>query len=127
MGANMKKNDLVFGLTVIGAAFLVFIGYRFLYGKEGAYVQVEIDGTFYARYPLYEDRNIRLEYGGGEGFNELCIQGGKASVLSADCPDRLCVKQRAVSRTGESIICLPHKLAIRITDGKEAEYDGITG
>lgn len=123
----MKKNDLLFGLAVIGAAFLVFLGYRFLYGKEGAYVQVEIDGTVHARYPLYEDRNVRLEYEGYEGFNELSIQGGKVSVLSADCPDGLCVKQREVSRTGESIICLPHKLAITITGSEEAEYDGITG
>jgi len=123
----MKKNDLVFAVVVVGIAFLIFAGYYFVYGKEGAYVRVTVDGEVYAEYPLYEERRVRLEYEGREGFNELVIGEGKASVVSADCPDELCVRQRAVSRTGESIICLPHKLVITVIGGEEVEYDGIAG
>lgn len=124
---SMKRNDFAFAVIVIGIAVLVLGGYYFLYEEEGAYVQVTVEGEFYAEYPLYEDRRVRLEYEGREGFNELVIEEGKASVVSADCPDELCVKQKAISRTGESIVCLPHKLVITITGGEEAEYDGIAG
>ena len=43
----------------------------------------------------------------------------------ADCPDQICVNHRAVSREGESIICLPNQVVISVTDGEEAELDGI--
>jgi hypothetical protein len=54
--------------------------------------------------------------------NTLVIEGGRARIEAADCPDKLCVKQRAISKAGESIICLPHKLVIRIS--RESGVDG---
>ena len=46
----------------------------------------------------------------------------------ADCPDRLCVRQGAVSRVGESIICLPHELVVTV-EGEEMDggLDGVAG
>jgi len=123
----MKKSDFGFAAAVLGAAVLIYFGFSFLHEKEGAYVQVTVDGEVYGEYPLYEEKRVRLEYEGWKGFNELVIENGKASVVSADCPDKICVRQKAISRTGESIVCLPHKLVITIVGGKEAEYDGIAG
>lgn len=123
----MKKGDFWFIGIVLGAAVLIYFGYAFGYGEEGAYVRVTVDGEIYDEYSLYEERRVRLEYEGWEGFNELVIEDGKASVAAADCPDELCVRQKAISRTGESIVCLPHKLVITVIGGGEAEYDGIAG
>ena len=50
----------------------------------------------------------------GEGYNLLVIEGGKAFVKSASCPDGICSSHRAVSKDGESIICLPNKVVIEI-------------
>ena len=55
----------------------------------------------------------------------MTIQDGQAFIEEADCPDKLCVKHKPISRNGESIICLPHKLAIRIVGGEEEEVDVI--
>ena len=52
---------------------------------------------------------------------------GKAYMSGADCPDKLCVKQKAISKKGESIVCLPHKLVVQVTDGSAAEVDAIAG
>ncbi len=40
----------------------------------------------------------------------------------ADCPDKLCVKQGKISKSGESIICLPHKVVVKIS-AEERESD----
>ena len=53
------------------------------------------------------------------------ISNKMASVSDADCPDRLCVRQKAISRKGESIICLPHKLVILIESMEEGDVDAI--
>ena len=43
----------------------------------------------------------------------------------ADCPDKLCVHQKAVSRDGESIICLPNKVVVSIEGGEDREMDAV--
>jgi hypothetical protein len=32
----------------------------------------------------------------------------------ADCPDKLCIRQGIVSRSGERIVCLPNRVSITI-------------
>ncbi len=123
----IKRNDLIFAAAVVIVAVLILFGYNWGVKKEGIYVRVMVDGKVYGEYPLNEERRVQIEYEGQDWENELVIDGKKASVVSADCPDGLCIRQKAISKTGESIICLPHKLVITITGGGEAEYDGIAG
>ena len=121
-----RKNDILFAAAVLVTAVVVYLAVYGIGGSEGVTVQVMKDGEVYAEYPLYEDRKVLLDYGQQEGMNVLVIENGSAAVTEADCPDKLCVKQRAVSRDGESIVCLPHKLVITVVGGEEAEYDGFT-
>lgn len=108
-------NDIILVAALLALAFAAW-GVISFTQKNGEYAVVEIDGTETARYPLDTDIRVDIETEGGH-VNTLVIEGGKASVVSADCPDKLCVKQRSVSRTGETIICLPHRLVIRIEGG----------
>lgn len=121
-----RKNDILLAAAVLVTAVVVYLAVYGIGGSEGVTVQVMKDGEVYAEYPLYEDRKVLLDYGQQEGMNVLVIENGSAAVTEADCPDKLCVKQRAVSRDGESIVCLPHKLVITVVGGEEAEYDGFT-
>ena len=61
-------------------------------------------GNVFGSWPISEDRTVEI----GDG-NRLVIEDGKADMVWADCPDKLCVNQKAISREGESIICLPNK------------------
>lgn len=124
---KVRRADFLFAGVVFGVALAVYMLIHFVYGKEGAYVQVMVDGEVEATYPLAKDTYVRIDYGQAEGVNILVIEDGKASVSEADCPDKLCVKQRSISKNGESIVCLPHKLVITIIGGEEAEYDDFTG
>ena len=47
-------------------------------------------------------------------------------MIDADCPDQLCVNQRAVSADNESIICLPNRVIVEIQSRQESEYDAVT-
>lgn len=49
-------------------------------------------------------------------FNLFSVVNGRVNMEAADCRDQVCVRHRPVSAGGESIICLPHKLVIEITD-----------
>ena len=84
-----------------------------------------VNGTETARYSLAEDAEIRLESENG-GYNILVIKNGKADITEASCPDHVCVDQRAISKTGEAITCLPNKTVITIDSKEEAEIDFVS-
>lgn len=59
-----------------------------------------------------------------DGHNKVVIADGEVWMEEADCPDRLCVSQGKISRSGQTIICLPNKTMVTIKGGK-SEYDGV--
>ncbi len=122
----MKKKrlgDLVLAGSILLAAGVLFLLFR--PGGQGAWAVVTADGEETARYSLGEDRTVRL--GDEEGYNVLQISGGAAAVVEADCGDHTCVRTGAVSREGERIVCLPHKLIIHIEGGGAPGFDASAG
>lgn len=59
----------------------------------------------------------------GEYSNIITIKNREVYMKSSDCPDQICVKQGKIKKQGESIICLPHKLVIRIASEEYPEVD----
>lgn len=120
----MKKNDVILILSILLIAGVVFGLISLIRQEEGGQAEVYIDGEQTASYPL--DQNGEYEITTRQGRNLLVIQEGKVYVTEADCPDKLCVKQRSISKKGETIVCLPHKVVVEISGGAEKEMDAIT-
>lgn len=117
----IKKADIIL------IAFLlltgIFLWWLFSFSSSnGDSVSIFVAGKVTATYPLYEDRKIPLSE--GEFVNNVVIHDGKVSMESANCPGQECVRQGAISKNGESIICLPHRVVITIT-AKNSSYDAI--
>ncbi len=84
-----------------------------LFRGQGAAVEVRIDGKLYGTYSLSEDRIEEIRTGEDQ-LNRLVIRDGKASVDLATCPDGICAAHHPISREGESIICLPHRVVVAV-------------
>ena len=123
--AIMTKADLLLLAAALCAA-LLFVLYLFFAGREGSMVRVVCSGSLWGEYSLQEDREIALSL--ENGTNLLIIRNGQVWMEEADCPDGLCIRQGAVSRVGESIICLPHELVVTVEgeDGGDG-LDGVAG
>lgn len=95
-----------------------------LTAKKGGTVEVYVDGKLTYSYAL--DKNRTFEVDCDNGKNVVEIKDGKVSVIDADCNNRACVKSNAISKNGEQIVCLPHKLIVVIKGGSEGELDART-
>lgn len=42
------------------------------------------------------------------------VKDGKVWVENADCPDKTCERRGAISSFGQSIVCLPNGIAVRV-------------
>ena len=108
----MKKSFLFDG-ALIAILLLISLSaclFMFFNREAGEAVSVEINGEVVGVYPLSRDGEFSLL----GGSNVLIIEDGKAFMKSADCPDKTCVRSRAVSSVGETIVCLPNRVFISV-------------
>lgn len=113
-GGHTRKNDVIFIAVLLAVAVLAGLAILLLRG-EGNTVTVTVDGKTVGTYSLSEDRTVEIRTGGeGEELNLLVIRDGKALVETATCPDGICAAHKPISRDGESIVCLPHKVVITV-------------
>ena len=109
-------------MIVLCVAGLAFLLHEVVGGSGAGSVVVKVEGEIEGVYDLSEDQEIEIN----GGTNILQIKGGKADMIEADCPDQLCVHQKAISRNHESIICLPNRLVISLS-GSQQGFDAVTG
>ncbi len=113
-GRCKLRNDIIFIAALLAIALIAGACMFFLKG-EGDTVRVTVDGALFGEYPLSADAKIEIYTGeAAEDLNVLVIRDGKAFVESATCPDGICAAHRAISRDGESIVCLPHRVVIAV-------------
>ena len=114
----MKKREIIILLIICILAIASMLGIRIYQSRQPAiYVQVSVDGATVYSLLLTEDTTKRIET--ENGYNNLVIKDGYAYIKEADCPDLICVHHGKISKLGESIICLPHKVAVQIVNTKE--------
>ena len=117
----MKKKDWVLAGGILFVEIVWLFVRTLLPDTENGKVVITIDGKVYGEYPLQEERTVDIE-----GKNVLVISDGKADMTEADCPDQICVHQHAISKNGESIICLPNKVVVSVSSSQESELDAVT-
>ena len=125
-----RKHDIVLGLILLSVALILFvIDLTNISPDTGnKKVVVSVDGKKTAEYPLKKDATYELS-GSHLGTNTLVIKSGKAYISEANCPDKQCMKQGKISKTGEMLVCLPNRVVVKIIDSKKDEpvIDGISG
>ena len=110
------------GLILLGAFIAVF----FLHGKQdGSIAVIYQDGNLLKRVDLTEvTEPYEFTVESENGTNVIRVEKNRISVTDADCPDKICVNTGAIPDNGSVIVCLPHRLEIRL---EETEIDAVTG
>ena len=110
---------LVLVLLALAVALLVVIHSR---GREGTYVVVMIRNkeiacyslAINAIYDIYDDYDNYDNNGDNGRKNKIEIKDCRVRMLEASCPNHLCIRQGWISLEGQSIVCLPNKVVVRI-------------
>ncbi len=120
---KFSKRDVIYlsCLLIIGIIFTICI---FAFSKKGNTLVIYVDGEIYGEYSLNSDETIEIndEFGN----NTVIIKDGEAYMVDADCPDGLCMKQGKISKAGQNIVCLPHRLVLEIKGDEKGEFDAIS-
>jgi hypothetical protein len=84
------------------------------------YAEVAVNGQVDRRIPLSEDG---LYSPAGMPNVEIAVEKGMAGFVRSDCPDKICVHMGFLSLPGQSAVCLPNRVVLRVVAGEEDEED----
>ena len=116
-----RKKDLIFIFSIlIIAVFLLLI--QRVYGNaqdEADMIKITVDQKLYGTYDLNKNQTITIQ--NDSGINAIQIQNKKVWMEEADCPDGYCKEQGHISKNKQTIVCLPHKLVVEISNASENE------
>ena len=119
-----NKSDAIIYALVLTLLVASFFVWGSALGDTGEFAIISINGHEEMRLPLLVDAEKTVE--GFAGLNcTVCIKEGVASITEADCPDKLCVDHSPISRSGESIVCLPARITVTISGTEDSEVDGV--
>ena len=111
------KRDIMLISTLIIVCTAAFLIINFVVKKDGITAVVKVDGNIVYMLPLDKNASVTVEgYQGGS--NTVVIENGTVYMKDADCPDKLCEKTGKISKNGETIVCLPHRVVVEIQGGE---------
>lgn len=120
-----KKWDIIVIVFLIVLSFIPELIFGVALGKNysGTYAEITIEGKLYKTVALSEHRgqdeiNIKTKY----GYNIVKIKDQSIAIIDADCKDKICIKEGYVSKPGQSLVCLPHKVMVQIKGKSSKDY-----
>lgn len=109
---------LIFGVSLFAVLYPAHNG-------TGCIADIYQDGELLCSVPLDGSHTLyRFSVIGEDGCsNEIEVRPHSIGIISADCPDKLCVHQGFIESPGLPIVCLPNKLVIQLreTDAPSAD------
>lgn len=122
----MKKGDIVL-IALLGVLALASWLYINSLKSDRVTALVLQDGVVIHEIDLStvpEPFQIRVEDGQG-GYNVIEVERGRIRVREANCPEQVDVLQGWISEPHQSLVCLPHRLVVKIQAQEKSGVDGI--
>lgn len=112
-----KRELILFAVIAVIAVFLLILN-RMLYSSPAAVVEISVidensQKQVLETFSLFKDLEYTIRTD-NDGINHLIIQNGEAWISEANCPNHDCVKKGAISKNGEMLVCIPHRLTVSI-------------
>ena len=146
MKEYIRKADIILFVVLVAVGIAASAALSMSHADAGSEAKVVIKsgGELFATYPLSKDTTLEVpapsgvKYSDPKGrplspddestqytyYNIVEIKDGEVSVTGASCKNQVCVRHGAISRAGESIVCLPNRLVVTIEGGEG--YDAVT-
>ena len=96
-----------------------------LFSKSGDRVLIEQNSAQIAVLDLNKDCVYNVYNDNGDICNTVQIKNGKVKMIYADCKDKICKNHKEISKSNESIICLPNKVEVTVISDKGEDVDGV--
>lgn len=120
---RLRFGDILLAVVIAAAAVILMFGIRTDDGETGVAV-ISRDGTEVARIDLadieedwkyeFEDIGVMIE-----------AKDGQIRFIESSCLDQTCVHTGWLSRPGDTAVCLPNRVIVKIIGKQKSDVDVI--
>lgn len=111
----MKFINLRDGI-IVAVIFLSALLYIFLCNfSSGDIAEISVGGEVVKTVSLNKDDSFSV---GNVSFE---VRDGEIFATSSPCHDKICIKTGGIKNVGETIICLPERVSVRIVGKSESD------
>jgi len=90
-------------------------------------VVIEVDGKIEKRFFLSDLKaGEQFKIKGILGYSLLEVGGNEVRAVESPCPDKICIGMGWISHPGQSIVCIPNRVVVRIVGTDDYDYDGLS-
>ena len=112
----MKRKNILWAVLCAGIV-LVCAGWILLRGGGGTIAVVYSDGEPVCEIDLSAvDEPYEFTVESEWGYNIIHVEKDGIGVRASDCPEQTCVNQGLIHDSMLPVICLPHRLVIKIEE-----------
>ena len=119
---KIKKADILVIILIVIASFLIYFFTNKLPKEDvniSKKVVITVDGKIYKEVPLTKNTYEKIDINTVYGKNEVIIEKGEVHMHESNCQDKICMKMGKISIHGDSIICLPNRVMVKIVSDKK--------
>ncbi|OPA76952.1 hypothetical protein BVG16_17570 [Paenibacillus selenitireducens] len=122
---KLKRGDmfLIAGVLVVAIIFIIIKAIPHEVSEKthsNKVAKITINGKLHQTVELTaEPQEIKVETEDGH-FNLLKVHDYGIEMIDADCPDKVCLTFGFITRTSDTIICLPHRVMVEIENTNDS-------
>lgn len=120
---KLKKYDTIAIICVAVIVIISYITVNLLRNDEADTVVIYIDGKIEKKLDLNKNQEYKVDV--DNGYNIVRIKDKKVRIKESDCGNQTCVNMGTISKDGQTLICLPHKVEVTIVSDDKSEVDVI--
>ena len=123
MRLPIKWGDCVIIVLVLALALAVALPF-YLRPNDVLTCEIVQDGEIVQTVKLTDtaDEKIVIE---GAVTNHIEITADGVRFAESNCPDQVCVRSGLLTRAGQSAVCLPNRVIVRVTGAAAPEVDAV--
>lgn len=87
--------------------------------------EIWVEGRLVRTMALRPGFHEEIRIGGSEHYNIIEADDGRIRIREADCSDQVCTRTGWIKMPPEQIVCLPHRVVIKINSSESGEVDDI--
>jgi len=110
---SMKKKDMILIALALLCALALWLVSQLTLNTEASSIVVLLDGVEVLRKPLVVSNTYEIGQEDG-GRNVIRVENGAVWMEEANCRDGLCIRQGKMKNGAKTIVCLPHKLVVKM-------------
>lgn len=120
-----KKSDIFLIIAILFIFVLLYVILKTINVEPARYAEIYYKTELVKRIDLTEGKDYTFTVEQNPDVVFHVYANGTICFEQSDCPDKVCVKKGILSRTGDTAVCLPNSLILKIVseDGGKDDAD----